>query len=197
MRKIICGLLPVAVFVSGCVSNDDMVAMQSKIDALNAQVSVMKTEMSGLQNELAVVKGQRLIRLPTGAPTKTEPRKPIDSTTAADQAFNHAFEQYRSGDIAGSITSFNQFYTRYPNHEKRPQVLFYLGQAHYTQRDYSQAQSALETLIYQTPLNKVDSKAAELLKRVYQSQRQQDKIAELDRFLNDANSIPAALPSGN
>lgn len=189
-------LIPAALLMGGCVSNSDFATAQNEIRTLNAKMATMQTEMSQLQNELATVKGQRLIRLPTGAPTKTEARKPtrpVYATSEADRLFNAAVEQYQSGDAQGAAVKFEQFVRQQPNAKQRPEALFYLGQAYYTVRNYAQAELALEALVIQTPAATPNAKAVDLLKKVYQAQGKANKATELDTLLH-SRANPASAP---
>ncbi len=86
-------LLPVAaISLVGCVSSSDFSAMQSRVIQLNAKVNSLETRLTGLQEALVKVKGQRVVRLPTGAPTEVRPRmtvpNPLNSNNIADNALS-------------------------------------------------------------------------------------------------------------
>ncbi len=168
-----------AVALTGCgVSQRDFFAVQSQVSRLENRIGSLQgelarsnQELAQARGELAVVKKQRVVRLPTGAPTIIRERNNADAGNVSEDAlFNAALRQYKAGDVSGAITSFQRFIQRYPNSPKRAQAQFYQGQAAYTQRDYRGAQSALEPLVFQPADNKVNWPAARLLRAVYAAQ---------------------------
>lgn len=186
----------VLLWLAGCASD-------SQLEALTSRVHSMESQLSSLKNELASVKAQRVVRLPTGAPLKTRERSsasPAFQAVDEDSQFQSAVGTYKSGDVDAAINQFEQFNNTYPNARHHAEVLFYLGQANYTIRDYPRAQLVLEELIYQTPNNQVNPQALDLLRRVYQAQGKTAKLSELDGFLNNINSshqsavIPESSP---
>ncbi len=175
-----------ATLLGGCVSNSDFSALQSRVNRLNAKVSTMENQMATLQQELVVVKGQRVVRLPTGAPTKTRARnteKPNYAMSEEQQLFNRAMTMYQSGDAQAAIAQFERFNTIHPNSKHHNDVLYYIGNASYAIRDYNRAQQVLEELVYQTPMEQVNPKAIALLEKVYVARNASEKIQELKSFV--------------
>lgn len=175
-----------ATLVSGCVSDADFAALNSQVNTLTAKNNSLQNELTTVKKELAAVKEQRVVRLPTGAPTQTKARSttpPAYTQSEDERLFNEAVKTYRSGDVQTAVQQLEQFNSRYPNAKQHTQVLFYLGQANYTMRDYNRAQQVLEELVYQTPPNSLSNKAANLLLRVYQAQNNSAKVNELNSFI--------------
>lgn len=200
MKKSFTFLILTTAVISGCVSNKDFQQMQSqvfglqtKVERLEGQLSRSKEELAATKGELAVVKEQRLVRLPTGAPTEMRQRQtaPVDAQT---QRYNDAVAQYKSGDVAGAIGAFEAFVNSYPNAAQRGDALFYLGQAAYTVRDFSRAQQALEPLVFQPVNGQINEPAARLLKMVYQAQGNSADEARLNDYLQTL-SQPAEQPN--
>lgn len=216
-----------ALALGGCVSGSDFAQVQSEVSSLRGQVSQLETQVNVLQEELSVVKGQRVVRLPTGAPLQTRPRKstppayqqprvsdaqttqtaavnPVPATattTAAEPAptseegqYNAAIQTYRSGNAKAAIGQLEQFNADYPNSRYQSDVLYYLGEANYTVRDFSRAQAVLEELVYQTPLTEINPKAPDLLRKVYQAKGQSAKVSELNRHLDSLRNPVVPTP---
>ncbi|MGY0398372.1 MAG: outer membrane protein assembly factor BamD [Ostreibacterium sp.] len=192
MMKIKESILGFAIIIlGGCVSDSDLMVIQSQMTVLNSKVDTIQKKFDSLQNELNFVKKQRVIRLPTGAPTKNQARnttKPTYIITVEESHFNAAKSAYQSGDAQSAIRAFEQFNTTYPNSKYHSDVLYNLGEANYTVRDYQRAQEVLEELIYQTPSSKSNPKALGLLRKVYQAQGENAKIAKLQDFINNMNT---------
>ncbi len=186
--KIIMPAIFVATVLGGCVSNDDLSGLQSQVSRLDSQVASLKSTVSVLQNELAVVKGQRVVRLPTGAPTKTRKRsaeQPSYAVSDEQKQLDSAIAMYKSGDIKSAVSQLEQFNVNYPNSKHHGDVLYYLGSAYYTLRDYNRAQQVLEELVYQSPMNQVSPKALALLEKVYSASGNTNKLKELKGFMQN------------
>lgn len=174
-------LLPLGLLLGGCVSSSDFAATQSQVNQLTQKVSTLETTVQHLQE---AVKGQRVVRLPTGAPMRTIQRSQHQALNNAEEnSYQSATQLYNSGDMAAAINAFEQFNSTYPDSPRRADALFYLGQAYYAQRRYNEAILPLESLIYQMPSQQVNTKALTLLKRLYQLRGNREKLAELNSFI--------------
>ncbi|MPV86140.1 outer membrane protein assembly factor BamD [Cardiobacteriales bacterium ML27] len=207
-----------ALTVTGCVSTADFEASQQRIAQLNTQLGGLEKQVMDLQAELSVVKAQRPIRLPTGTPIPPGSRNnqasgqndanasssnnsgnSSSNSNMSDEAsaYHQALALYQSGDTDAAISAFENYNSRYPNADNLPNVLYYLGQASFVQRDYGRAEQVLEQLIYQYPMSQVDPRAPELLRRIYQHNNRADKIETLDNFLNTMNQSNLANPNNS
>ncbi len=185
MMKKIIGILVVIGVLDGCVSEDDLVRVQSQVNQLNSQLRASESELQSVKQELAVVKGQRVVRLPTGAPTATRERsteRPSYEMSEPERLYNSAIKSYKSGNVSSAIQQLEQFVKQYSGDKNYTNALYYLGEAHYTMRHYEQAQKILEVLVYQTPTNKLNLNAVTLLEKVYQAQDNKEKLDELNNF---------------
>lgn len=177
--------------LSGCVSDSDFTALQSQVNRLNAKLNTTENQLQSLQQELTVVKGQRVVRLPTGAPMAKRQRntqQPDYAVSEEQRLFNAALASYKGGNIQSAIQQFGQFSQQYPNDKNYADALYYLGEANYTIRDYQQAQQVLETLVYQTPSTQLNPNAVALLEKVYRARGESAKLNELKRFRQNLNS---------
>ncbi len=184
MNKAIC-YLSIVGLLAGCVSEDDLMRVQSQVNQLNSQLQASKNELQAVKRELAVVKGQRVVRLPTGAPMATRERsteRPNYEMSEQERLYDSAIKNYKSGNVSSAIQQFEQFVKYYSDDKNYTNALYYLGEAHYTMRHYEQAQKILEVLVYQTPTNKLNFNAITLLEKVYQAQGNKEKLDELNKF---------------
>ncbi len=178
-------VLGVIGLLSGCVSDDDFARVQSQVNRLNTQLQVNRNELQLIKKELAVVKGQRVIRLPTGAPTETRQRRterPNYEKSESDRLYESAEQNYKSGNVSTAIQQFQEFAKQYQNDKNYMNALYLLSEANYTMRRYEQAQNILEVLVYQTPVNNLNLNAVTLLGKVYQAQGNKKKLEELNNF---------------
>ncbi len=171
--------------LSGCVSDDDLMRVQSQVSQLNTQLQASESELQAVKQELAVVKGQRVVRLPTGAPMATRQRsteRPSYEMSEPDRLYNSAMQHYKSGNVSSAIQQFKEFAKQYQNDKNYMNALYYLSEANYTMRHYEQAKNILEVLVYQAPENQLNLNAVSLLEKVYQAQGNKEKLAELNNF---------------
>ncbi len=175
----------------GCVSSSDFSTLQSQVIGLNAKVNSLETQVSGLRKAL---KEQRVVRLPTGAPTQVRSRmtvqKPSDNASDSSSAtqLDKALTTYQQGDIESAVQQLNDFVSQNPAPVYRNKALFYLGEANYSLRQYGAAEQALETLVYQNGGELPSSEALELLGKVYQAQGKVDKMKALTNFIKKSTA---------
>ncbi len=211
-KKQLLGFALPVVFLTGCSGDYDYLVGQNK--QLSEKINTIQQQVSKMQAEIGILKERKFVKLPTGAPTVPERRDsgssnsslgtpvtaPTQTATNNSEAtlFNEALAAYKSGDVGEAIAQFEGFNARYPNSERRADVLYYMGEAYYSQRQFSRSQELLEALVYQYPQSKVHPQAVPQLKRIYQTTGKSTKMAELDDFLSRTNqSTPSTTDSGN
>lgn len=193
MKKPLIFSLAGALMLGGCASN----SLETQVNSLSQRVNTLERDLNQAQEELAAIRGKRIVRLPTGAPTTTQARSttpPAYTLSPEEKAYHAAMTQYKSGDAQGAANAFSDFVKRYPNAKQRDKALFSLGQAAYTMRDYPRARQALETLVYQPQDGKADSKAVDLLQRVYRAEGNSAGSASLDNYLQNLRA-PSPAPT--
>jgi tol-pal system protein YbgF len=70
---------------------------------------------------------------------------------AAREAYRVALEQLRGKHYAEAQAALNQFMARYAAHELAGSAAYWLGEAHYAQRDYGRALEAFELVVKRYP----------------------------------------------
>jgi tol-pal system protein YbgF len=93
---------------------------------------------------------------PGGAsfPTARPPGQPVVAgpPLAGEQAaYDQAFGRLREGAFSEAVDGFQGFLERYPNGELAPNAQYWLGEAHYVNRDFEQARAAFEEVIERYP----------------------------------------------
>ncbi len=186
MKKIVILILVASTLIS-CVSSKKYRVSQQKVFNLTTKVNNLENKVQDLEQQIKTNKGKRVIQLPTGAPTTIQQRVENNTLSKEERAYATSVAKYKSGDISAAINSFLEFNKSFPNSKNHTKSLYNIGQAAYSQRDYQIAEKALEELIYQNPLDdSVSSGAAtSLLKKVYNATGSNDKILELNSFINN------------
>lgn len=119
------------------------------------EIARLRGQIEVLGNQIAMSqKGQKDLYADLDARIKKlEPRQEtIDGQTAEvlpteKQAYDAAYERFKSADYAGSIAAFQDFVRRYPTSAYAPNAQYWLGNAYYMQRDYKNAIAAQETVL--------------------------------------------------
>lgn len=83
------------------------------------------------------------------APTTISQRKKTQPTAAQleTRAFNQAFEQLKAAKYSVAIEQFKQFIQRYPQSERRAEARYWIGEAQYLAKDYTQALAQFSHII--------------------------------------------------
>ncbi len=182
-NKKIIALAITTVIISGCISSTEFNSLKRQVSDLNSKSNILEQDMVSVKNELSVVKGQRIVKLPTGAPTSKRVI-PVANMSSEEKEFNHAVSILKSGDTKSAITLLENFNNSYPNSKHQPDVLYRLGQASYITRDYNRSRQVLEELIYQNSSTKVNPNAYPLLKRVYKAQGNNQGLRKLEERIS-------------
>ncbi len=172
--------------LSGCVNDSDFSQLQSQVNQLNTKLTTAENELQVLKKEVAEVKNQRVVRLPTGAPSATRQRNEKSPYGASEPELllSKAMEDYKSGNVQSAIKQLEYFGQTYANDKDYIKAMYYLGEAHYTIRHYDKAQKILESLVYQSSSGQLDEKSINLLEKIYTAQGNESKINELNNFKN-------------
>jgi len=65
--------------------------------------------------------------------------------------YDTAYSMFRDGDYVAAITEFEAFIKQYPQSELAPAAAYWIGNAHYAQRNFDEAIAAQQRLIEQYP----------------------------------------------
>ena len=109
--------------------------------------------------------------------TNTEPASP-DENTAYDQAYN----LFRSGDYSGAILRFEAFVASHPESNLAPAAAYWIGNAHYALRNFSQSIDAQNKLIRTYPSS---AKIPDALLNIASSQQEMGDKAKAKATLQD------------
>ena len=129
------------------VTNQSLVDLAQRIDALERELRSLRGELEEQQNSTEALRKQqrdlysdlekRLSAAPPVATSSTMP--PVADEQAA---YNQAFDALKTSDYPAAISGFRQFLTVYPTSELAENAQYWLGEAYYVTRDYEQAAEA-------------------------------------------------------
>ena len=177
------------------VTNQSLIEMAQRIDALQAELRAMRGEVEVLQNQSEGGKNQtrslygdlekRIAALETlggvgaagvNAPGALAP--PVGAVPAAggEQAsYDAAFNALKSSDYARAIAGFRNFVSTYPASPLASNAQYWLGEAYYVNRDFPNAVTAFQRVITEWPDSR---KAPDALVKVGFTQAALGKTAE-------------------
>jgi len=189
--------------VERVVSNQSLVDMSRRLDALEAQLREQRGSLEVLQNgseserkqqrdlyadldkRIAVLEG----RLKAAASTDTAAVGPVAQDASAgagppgdDQAaYNHAFDTLKGGNYGESVKAFKAFMSDYPASALLDNAQYWIGEAYYVTRDYEHAAQAFRTVGERWPSSR---KAPDALLKLGYTQFEQKHLAEARDTLN-------------
>ena len=182
--------------VERVVSNQSLVDLSRRLDALEAQLREQRGNVEVLQNgsvtarkaerDLYADLDKRLAALEGGAragPGVAESAgaaalvagasgsSPLD----AQSAYNAAFEKLKSGNYAEAIVAFQGFMNHYPSCELLDNAQYWSGEAYYVTRDYEHAAHAFSAVGERWPGSR---KAPDALLKLGYTQFEQKHLSE-------------------
>lgn len=152
------------------MTNQSLLQMAQRIDALQADLSRMRGEVELLQNQSEGGKSQsralygdlekRIAALETlgGVGGAMPPAAgagsalPVSPAAGGEQAaYDAAFAALKGGDYPKAIAGFKGFVASYPQSALASNAQYWLGEAYYVTRDYPNAITAFQTVTAQWP----------------------------------------------
>ena len=187
------------------VTNQSLIEMAQRIDALQAELRAMRGEVEVLQNQSEGGKAQsrtlysdlekRLAALETlggvggpGAMSTPGPAAgsalpPVAAASGGEQAqYDAAFGALKGADYPKAIAGFRSFLTAYPTSPLASNAQYWLGEAFYVTREYDSAIQAFRKVATDWPDSR---KAPDALVKVGFTQAAQGKNAEARATLEE------------
>ncbi|HMI36346.1 MAG TPA: tol-pal system protein YbgF [Steroidobacteraceae bacterium] len=184
--------------VERVVSNQSLVDMSRRLDALEAQLREQRGSLEVLQNgseserkqqrdlyadldkRIAVLEGRLKAAAASIDATAVGPAEQGASTDAGppgdDQAaYNHAFDTLKSGNYGEAVKAFKAFMSDYPASALLDNAQYWIGEAYYVTRDYEHAAQAFRTVGERWPSSR---KAPDALLKLGYTQFEQKHLAE-------------------
>ena len=152
------------------MTNQSLIEMAQRIDALQAQIRTMRGEIELLQNETQGGKTQsrslygdlekRLAALetlggvgPGGAIATPAPGAGSAAPAGAGEqaAYDAAFNALKGADYPKAISGFRSFVATYPDSPLASNAQYWLGEAYYVNREYQNAIAAFQKVTTDWP----------------------------------------------
>ena len=156
------------------MTNQSLLEMAQRIDALQAEIRTMRGEVELLQNESQGGKAQsrslygdlekRLAALETlggvgsGGAVATTPAAGAGSPGSAapaaageQAAYDAAFSALKAADYPKAISGFRSFVSTYPGSSLASNAQYWLGEAYYVNREYQNAIAAFQKVTTDWP----------------------------------------------
>lgn len=179
------------------VTNQSLLELSQRIDALQAEVRSLRGQAEELDNGTEAARKQqrdlyadldkRLAALESGGTATAAPGAAMPPATggtgdAPQIAYGRAFDALKAANYPLAIAGFRSFLGTYPRHELADNAQYWLGEAYYVTRDYDNALAAFARVGSEWPAS---SKAADALLKVGYSQ------FELKRYREARESLTA------
>ncbi|GDX59579.1 tol-pal system protein YbgF [Nitrosomonadaceae bacterium] len=130
--------------------------------------------------------------------SETEASPPIAEVSSHSKAevsegdaYEAAYEVFKSGSYQSAITKLQAFLANYPSSRLAPSAFYWIGNSYYAMRDFSNAVIAQQNLIKTYPNS---AKAPDALLNIASSQREMNKTTASKKTLED---LIARYPSSD
>ena len=182
--------------VERIVSNQSLVELSQRLDALEAQLREQRGNVEVLQNsgesarkserDLYIDLDKRMAALEAGAHSSPGAAAPTPAPAAAsgptgnaaidDQAaYNGAYEKLKAGSYSEAIVAFQGFMNRYPSSTLLDNAQYWIGEAYYVTLDYEHAARAFRAVGERWPTSR---KAPDALLKLGYTQAEQKHLTE-------------------
>ena len=182
--------------VERVVSNQSLVDLSRRLDALEAQLREQRGNVEVLQNtsesarkserDLYSDLDKRIAALETGTHPAAGAAAPVGAAAVAagaagnaavdDQtAYNAAFEKLKAGNYSEAIVAFQAFMNHYPSSTLLDNAQYWIGEAYYVTRDYEHAARAFRAVGERWPTSR---KAPDALLKLGYTQAEQKRLTE-------------------
>jgi tol-pal system protein YbgF len=183
------------------VNNQSLMELSQRIDALQAEVRSLRGQGEETENAMQSVRRQqrdlyadldrRIAALEgRGAAVVTDASAGPEAASApaangadaAPQAYGRAFDALKQSRYAEAIAGFEAFLRSWPTHDLADNAQYWLGEAHYVNRDYDKAIAAFADVGAKWPDS---AKAGDALLKLGYAQLELRRTAEGRRTLQD------------
>jgi len=142
------------------LANQGLLELSRQIESLGAQVRELRGDIDELQHDLEQARAQQrdqYVDLDTrlrAAEAALSAAQPAAAGSGPDADYQAAFNLLKDGKYGEASSALKDFIAKYPQHELAPNAMYWLGEAHYVQRDFPAALAAFEGLLKDYPGNR-------------------------------------------
>jgi len=192
--------------VERVVSNQSLLQMAQQVDTLQAEVRDLRGQIDGLQNANRELQKQqhdfygdldkRVGALEHGgAAAGGGTGSGVDQGSSTEQSvYGQAFDALKAGSYSVAIAGFQDFLKQYPTSSLAPNAQYWLGEAHYVNRDFAAAESAFQAVLDKWPSS---GKAPDAMLDLGNTQLAQGKTAKGRATLHRVVSQYAGTDAAN
>jgi tol-pal system protein YbgF len=188
--------------VERVVSNQSLLQMAQQVDTLQAEVRDLRGQIDGLQNSNRELQKQqhdmyadldkRVGALEHG---NAGGGASGGGASATEQSiYGQAFDALKAGNYTVAISGFQDFLNQYSSSPLAPNAQYWLGEAHYVNRDFSSAETAFQGVLDKWPSS---AKAPDAMLDLGNTQLAQGKTAKGRETLRQVASQYAGTDAAN
>lgn len=156
-----------------------LVELASQLEALRSDIARLRGQVELLQNQIenADKRGKdlyvdidtRLRKLEQAKEVAAVEKPPAETgpPAAETKAYEAALNQFKLGNYPLAISAFQGFLVTYPSSKLAPSAQYWIGNAHFAQRDYKQAMAAQQRVLSAWP---DDAKAPDAMLNIASAQ---------------------------
>ena len=157
-----------------------LVDLATQIDALKTELAKIRGQLEVIQNHLETAdkrqkdlyvdidtRLRKLEQVKEGASSDKPPAADAGAPPAEAKAYEAALNQFKLGNYPLAISAFQGFLVTYPSSRLAPSAQYWIGNAHFAQRDYRQAMAAQQKVLSAWP---EDAKAPDAMLNIASSQ---------------------------
>jgi tol-pal system protein YbgF len=152
--------------VERVVSNQSLVQLAQQVDVLQAEVRDLQGRIDDLENANRELRKQqrsfyndlskRVGAIQHGGsagegPATASDEGPPGVSSTERSVYGQAFDALKAGSYSVAISGFQAFLKQYPSSQLAPNAEYWLGEAHYVNRDLTAAQSAFQAVLDKWP----------------------------------------------
>lgn len=185
-----------------------MMDWMGQVDRLNLEISRLRGQLEVNTHEIEQAQQRqqqfytdldaRLRKLEGGAPVAAGGASPAATSSAAAandaaeiKSYEAAHELFKAGKYKESADAFDKFVQAYPNSKYAPSAQYWIGYAHFSQKNYKAAIASQQTLIQRYPDNQ---KVPDAMFNIANSQIQ---LADLDGAKQTLRSLLDKYPTSD
>jgi len=191
--------------VERVVSNQSLLQMAQQVDTLQAEVRDLRGQIDDLQNSNRELKKQqhdmyadldkRVGALEHGNSGGGASGDAGQGASSTEQSiYGQAFDALKAGNYTVAISGFQDFLNQYPSSPLAPNAQYWLGEAHFVNRDLGAAENAFQGVLDKWPSS---GKAPDAMFDLGNTQLAQGKTAKGRATLKQVVSQYAGTDAAN
>ena len=173
--------------VERVVSNQSLLQMAQQVDTLQAEVRDLRGQIDDLENAKRELQKQQhdlyadldkrigAIEHGGGGGGSAGAEGGQGTSSTEQSVYGQAFDALKAGSYSVAIAGFQDFLNQYPSSSLAPNAQYWLGEAHYVNRDFAAAESAFQAVLDKYPTS---GKAPDAMLDLGNTQLAQGKTAK-------------------